>query len=58
METLMDVTDLAAMLKRPDSWVYDNYRKLGIPFVRVGRGLRFKPSEIERWLDEHSGEGR
>lgn len=52
MEELMDVKDLAKALKRPESWVYDNYVKLRIPHHRVGGGLRFRPSRVSQWLDE------
>lgn len=54
MEALMDVGDLARVLKRPKSWVYENYLTEGIPHTRVGGGLRFRPSRIERWLDARS----
>lgn len=50
----MDVGDLARVLKRPKSWVYENYIAEGIPHTRVGGGLRFRPSRIERWLESRS----
>lgn len=54
IEPLMDIGDLAVTLKRPKSWVYDNYRKLGIEYVMVGNGVRFKPSRVAKWIDEHA----
>lgn len=58
MENLMDVGGLAEVLRVKKSWIYDNYLKLGIPFVKVGKGVRFRPSEVERWLGERSAQGQ
>ncbi|WP_161934792.1 helix-turn-helix domain-containing protein [Frankia sp. R43] len=33
-----------------ESWLYDNWRRLGIPAYRVGQGLRFKASDLDEWM--------
>jgi excisionase family DNA binding protein len=50
METLMDITELGRLttIKRATLRKYVAKRK--IPFVKVGRLVRFRPSEIEVWI--------
>ena len=52
-EPLMDIDDLAAYLKRPKSWVYDNHGERGerIPVIKKGQGLRFRRAAVDRWLE-------
>ena len=57
MEKHWDVHDLGAVLKVKEptirSWVL--LRK--IPFIRCGRLIRFRPSQIEEWLAKKSQKG-
>lgn len=46
---LWTVEDLATFLKKPTSWVYENYREL-FPFYRMGQAIRFDPQEIRAEL--------
>ena len=45
--------ELAAYLKKPKSWVYDNAHE--IPHIRVGREYRFRLSEVLAWLEVRRG---
>lgn len=49
---LMTLAEVAQYLGVKKSWLYDNYRAEGIPSYRVGRGLRFRQSDLDRWLEE------
>jgi hypothetical protein len=49
-EQLEDVSQTAARLNVPVSWVYANAHRLGA--FKVGKYVRFKPSTTERWLEE------
>ncbi|MEU6926873.1 helix-turn-helix domain-containing protein [Streptomyces sp. NPDC046631] len=49
---MWDVRELATLLGKPTSWVYDNYVKEGVPSFRVGQQLRFSPAEVRLWLEE------
>jgi len=53
-EKLWTVTDVAEYLRVSEKTVYDWVHKRQIPFRKVRRLLRFKPSQIERWLLERS----
>ncbi|WHM35629.1 helix-turn-helix domain-containing protein [Streptomyces sp. BPTC-684] len=52
MIKLMTVDDVAEYLDVPKSWVYNNHKREGIPFKKVGQQLRCRPNDLDRWLDE------
>lgn len=54
-EKLWTVTDTAEFLQVSEKTVYDWVHKREIPFHKVHRLVRFKPREIEKWLNS---EGR
>jgi len=49
---LVNVEELAAMLKVPTSWVYMHTAAGTIPHVRVGRYVRFRVEEVLAWLGD------
>lgn len=51
-DALLTAQDLADWLNRPVSWVHDMVQQRRLPFLRVGRHLRFKRSDIENYLTE------
>ena len=51
-DELLTVEELATWLRKPRSWVYNRLGDLGIPHYKIGNHIRFKLSEVERWLDE------
>ncbi len=57
-EKLWNVPGLSDFIgvKQPTirKWVHERR----IPFIKVGRCVRFRPSSIERWLKRSSFEGR
>ena len=50
----MSIKDVASLLRVQEStlraWVFQRR----IPFVRLGRLVRFRQSEIERWVKEEA----
>ena len=50
---LLDAEDVAQILRVPRSWVYSHLKEL--PVIRLGRYVRFRRSEIERFLEQRSG---
>jgi excisionase family DNA binding protein len=50
METLMDITVLGKLTTIKIATLRKYVAKRKIPFVKVGRLVRFRPSEIEVWL--------
>lgn len=48
----MTVDELSAWLKLSREWVYDNVQANRIPYHRLGRQLRFRLTEVEKWLDD------
>ena len=50
---LLDASEVAQILRVPRSWVYSHLSEL--PVIRLGRYVRFRPSEIERFLQQRAG---
>jgi excisionase family DNA binding protein len=54
-EKLMTVDDLAAFLQVPHDTLYQwKYRRVGPKSIKCGRHLRYRVSDVERWLDEQA----
>ncbi len=53
---LVTYEQLSECIKVPKKTLQDWVYKRQIPFVKVGKHIRFKVSEIERWL--HKGENQ
>ncbi len=51
---IMDVEELAAMLKVNTSWVYKQVQFKSIPHFHAGKYPRFKRKEIDAWILEQS----
>jgi excisionase family DNA binding protein len=52
-DELMTVSEIAAFLKVPVSWVYERTRRRGmerLPHVKLGKYLRFSMPEVQEWL--------
>jgi excisionase family DNA binding protein len=50
---LLDAGEVAQILRVPRSWIYSHLKEL--PVIRLGRYVRFRRSEIERFLEKRSG---
>jgi len=52
VERWVGIGDVAQHLVVSKSWVNKAVRGTSIPVHRVGRQLRFRLSEIDRWIEE------
>jgi excisionase family DNA binding protein len=50
---LLDVDDAAERLGVTVRFVRRLVAERRIPYVKVGKFVRFDPVEVERWIDEH-----
>lgn len=55
-EPFIDVVDLAQYLKVKKRTAYHIVATLNIPHYKVGRLIRFKLSEIEKWMNNNKAE--
>jgi excisionase family DNA binding protein len=55
---ILTPSEVAELLRVPESWVYRAAREGRLPCIRLGRYVRFGEHELERWLDERRGVGR
>jgi excisionase family DNA binding protein len=55
-QSLLTVDELAALLSVSADWVRDHAtrKQPRLPVIRVGKLLRFRPNEIERWIQEQT----
>jgi nitrogen PTS system EIIA component len=54
----MKMPEVAEMLKMSTSKVYDYAKRGIIPSVRIGRSVRTKRSDLEKWLEERKEDGQ
>ncbi len=47
---LLKLEEAAAKLDKSKSWLYHNYRGLGLGFKKIGGELRFRGADVERFL--------
>ena len=53
-DALLDVVQLAAYLNVSKTWVYDQIRNNEIPHSKLGKYLRFRRREIDKWIETQS----
>ena len=51
---LLTPDDVCALLKVKKSWLYDAVENGAVEAIRLGKQLRFRPSALMRYLDEHA----
>ena len=51
METYLKVSEVAAAMQVSEQTIYRYVASGAIPFRKLGRAVRFKPSEIESWME-------
>ena len=51
METYLTITELAVVLKLAEQTIRRYVLKREIPFHKIKKVIRFRPSEVERWID-------
>ena len=55
LDPLMTEQQLADLLgKSPKTLEADRGKGVGIPYVRVGRSIRYRTSDVEKYLDERT----
>jgi len=51
METYLTVSELAEALKLQEQTIRRYIVKRAIPYCKIKRAVRFRPSQIEKWVD-------
>lgn len=51
LDTLLSPPQLAEKLGVSERWIGQLVREHRVPFVRLGRTVRFRPSAIDAWLE-------
>lgn len=42
---------VAEFLAKPESWVYNNAARVGIPRYKIGNQYRYRLSEVSAWVE-------
>jgi excisionase family DNA binding protein len=53
-DTIFDVKGLANYLKVDASWIYNQAHLKTIPYFKIGKYIRFRKSDIEKWISGES----
>ena len=53
-DTIFTVESLAKYLSVSEQWIYERVQFKEMPYIKVGKFLRFRRSAIEKWLEEQS----
>lgn len=51
----LTVTDLEKMFQVSRQTIYE-WRKNGLPFVRIGTRVRFDPEEVKQWVEKQNNQ--
>lgn len=49
----LTIEDVSEMLKVARSTVY-KFKDMGMPFIKIGKTIRFKDNEVMEWVESHS----
>jgi excisionase family DNA binding protein len=53
-DELMTPDEVCAYLKTNKDWLYDQVQAHHIPHIRLGRQLRFRRTELDQFLHDHT----
>jgi predicted DNA-binding transcriptional regulator AlpA len=52
---LMPQQEVAALIGMSPAWLEQcRFRKTGIPYVKLGRAVRYRLKDVMEWLEAHS----
>jgi len=57
MAVLLTIGEVAEQLRVSSSWIYRKCKTGKIPHCKLGRTVRFKQGDIDRWVDGHTKKG-
>lgn len=49
--TLLTAEQVCDLLQKNKDWLYDVCRKNQFPHVKIGRSIRFRPADLEAYID-------
>ena len=53
-DTIFNLKELSEYTKLSTTWIYRQTSDRTIPFIKAGRYVLFKKTEIDKWLEEKS----
>ena len=54
MEKLLDISEVSDIIGVQINTLYSWIHQKRIPYIKIGRLVKFKPSDIDAWLKEKS----
>ncbi|MCL4322566.1 MAG: helix-turn-helix domain-containing protein [Deltaproteobacteria bacterium] len=54
IEKLLKIKDVAELINLNENTIYQLIYRRKIPFVKLGRSVRFKESQILAWINKNS----
>jgi excisionase family DNA binding protein len=56
VDKLLTLKELCEWLTVEPVWVYRQTREKSIPYIKVGKYLRFSKPDIEKWIRENTNQ--
>ena len=53
-DPIFDVSSLAKHLSVDSTWIYKQTSLKTIPYFRVGKYIRFRKKDIDKWIEGHT----
>jgi len=54
-DRLLRQGEVAKMIGMSEAWLEQSrFRGTGIPYIRLGRAIRYRMSVVQQWLEKHS----
>jgi excisionase family DNA binding protein len=52
LEKLLTLNEMAEQLNVKQSWLKAMIFRNEIPFIKIGKHIRFSPKEIQKWIED------
>lgn len=51
---LLKQSEVASMIGMSEAYLEQSrFRKTGMPYVKIGRSVRYRANDVQSWLDKH-----
>jgi len=53
-DRLLNQSQVASLIGMSEAWLEQcRFRKIGIPYVKIGRSVRYRTSDVQSWIESN-----